>query len=59
MDKQKRESALHEKLTLAEARARINEFKDLKKVEGKGGGATIPAKRTGSGGESSDSEQKR
>jgi hypothetical protein len=32
----------HEKLTLAEARKRIDEFKHLKKMEGKSGGAAVP-----------------
>ena len=41
MNQRKKENTIHEKLTLAEARARIHEFEGLKKIEGKGGGAAI------------------
>lgn len=53
MNQRKKENSIEEKLTLAEARARIGEFKGMKKIEGKSGGAAVPAGYPGrpSGGE--------
>ena len=39
----KKQDALLEKLTLAEARKRIEEFRQVKPVEGKSGSAAAPA----------------
>lgn len=47
MNQRKKENPSEEKLTLAEARARINEFKGTKKIEGKSGGAAVPAGHPG------------
>ncbi len=41
MSQRKKETPIEPKLTLAEARARIAEFKALKRIEGKGGGAAV------------------
>jgi hypothetical protein len=43
MNQRKKETPIEEKLTLAEARARIKEFAGMKKIEGKTGGAAVPA----------------
>jgi hypothetical protein len=39
-------SAMDEKMTLADARKRADEFKHIKAVEGSGGGASIPAAKS-------------
>jgi len=53
MSERKKEIPVIEKLTIAEARERIHEFKRVKMIEGKSGGAAVPAGRLGrpSGGE--------
>jgi hypothetical protein len=50
MKQEKRHNVLLEKLTLAEARERVEEFKDLKPIDGKSGvtAATPPTKAKGS-----------
>jgi hypothetical protein len=47
MNQRKEKAPSEEHLTLAEARARISEFKGMKKIEGKGGGAAIQPGRPG------------
>jgi hypothetical protein len=42
MKHEKKQNASLEKLTVAEARKRIDEFKHLKPIEGKRGGAAAP-----------------
>jgi len=43
MKERNKEIPVIEKLTLAEARARIHEFKGLKMIEGRSGGAAVSA----------------
>ena len=42
MSERKKEIPVIEKLTIAEARERIHEFKRVKMIEGKSGGAAVP-----------------
>jgi hypothetical protein len=39
-------AAMTERMTLAEARKRKDEFKHIKAVQGSGGGAAIPAEKS-------------
>jgi hypothetical protein len=39
-------TAMDEKMTLADARKRVGEFKNVKAVEGSGGGASIPVAKS-------------
>ena len=57
MSERKKQTPIEEKLTLAQARARISEFAGMKKVEGKGGGAAIPPKRGRHRGGDEDNEE--
>jgi hypothetical protein len=52
MSQTKKRSPIDEKLTLAQVRARINELKPVKRIEGKGAGTAVGSSRggkTGSG----------
>jgi hypothetical protein len=49
MKSEKKQNALLEKLTLADASVRIEEFRHLKPIEGKRGGAAAPAQRSTKG----------
>jgi len=43
MRREKKQDALLEKLTLADARKRIDEFRHLKPIEGKSGSTSAPS----------------
>jgi hypothetical protein len=47
MSERKGEMPFIERLSLAEARKRIHEFKHVKMIEGKSGGAAVPAGQPG------------
>ena len=50
MPKTKKRSPIDEKLTLAQVRARINELKPVKRIEGKGAGTAANSSRDGRAG---------
>ena len=47
MARKNKQAPIDQKMTLAEARARIDEFKPIKRIEGKGVGAPVPASKGG------------
>ncbi len=50
MARRNKPNPLDQRMTLAEARARIAEFKTVKKIEGKGGGAAVSSGRNNKAG---------